>query len=439
MNKVEEQALQIKESKIKVLSLGSGQANFLGQLYSEIKLQANNISFDIDGLKKFSDKVDNNEKIAFDHFFDFKRNITTSDRLRCLVKVIFNKVVFISLVNIILFETNKLKKVGDKLLDFLTAKAVVDKYLKKSNYDVFHFQFCIPPNLIYLYFLPKNKKIICSLWGSDLLRRSGANDYYLQLEALKRASIITTQSPELGEVILAKFGRSLKPKIRHALFSIEPRLYNLIDCYRNSKTHITAFQERMGISSSYIITVGHNASFFNNHLQILEQLNTLDKEIKGKLVCILPFTYGASDNSYIDKVDEFCKRMDFKCILLQDYLSWDDMALLRLSTDIMIHMPESDAMSGAATEAMYAGSLLITGAWLPYGNFRRSGLSFLEIKAFDDLPAIITQYITGNSLYNESAAVQNQENIKKYFFPAATVRPWINIYHELTHERKIIE
>jgi glycosyltransferase involved in cell wall biosynthesis len=420
--------------KKKVISLGSGQANFLLQLYGQIKQVEDNYTFHIDSLTKFSNSVQNNEDKVFDGLCNFKKELSVADYLLSTFKLLGNKVFVLGFLSLLFFEKNKLKKLRDHCVLFIKAKSVSKKFLQNSDYSIYHFHLCFPRNLAYIYFLPKGANIVCSTWGSDLMRTNGVYNYYLQKEAFERAKLITTQSLELQEVILSKFSRDLKPKIRICLFSIEEKLYKLIDHYHSLSDEIIRYKEKFSIGDRYVITVGHNASEFNNHVEILTELNKLNSKIKSRIFCVIPLTYGAApDGVYINKLNAFIKELDFECVLVENFLPWEDLALLRLATDIMIHLPESDAMSGAATEAMYAGSLLITGSWLPYKNFTRSGLEYLEISSTNELSELVTlELIKSFKLNKETIREKNRKGIITNFFPASTTEKWVKIYKELS-------
>jgi hypothetical protein len=105
----------------------------------------------------------------------------------------------------------------------------------------------------------------------------------------------------------------------------------------------------------------------------------------------------------------------------------------------MINMPETDALSGAATEAMYAGNLVLTGAWLPYKIFQKFGLHYKALDSFSEITELIDAHLNKNRLISDSQANENRENIRKYLFPSATVKPWVKIYNTLVYGEENIQ
>src|SRR5690606_20863873 len=66
-------------------------------------------------------------------------------------------------------------------------------------------------------------------------------------------------------------------------------------------------------------------------------------------------------------------------IVLEDFLSEDQMSQLRLATDILVYAPVSDAFSASVSQSLAAGNVVIVGAWLPYKTRQRAGFYYHEI------------------------------------------------------------
>ena len=417
---------------IKVISLGISQANFLLQLYNGISDLDDSIIVDLDAVRRFSsEKGKDTSDHGINEIKDFKSKVYFKDIIWAGIQLIFVKYSYIYLLS---RYQNEARFSFSHIRNLLKSKAVVNKYFKGLKYDIFHFHFCEPSSLLYLYFLPDNAKTICTFWGSDLLRVNGVFNYYLQEKALRKATIITSPSPEFREIILAKFGRDLKHKVKYALFNLETRLFTLIDKFSRDSSFLLDFKKKYHLSAKKIIVVGNNANPFNNHLDVLKSLDQCSEQIRRDVTFVLPFTYGGNPG-YVEQVEILCAEISIKTVLIKEFMSWEDLAALRLCTDIFIHMPESDALSGAAIEAMYAGSLLVAGAWLPYGNFRRSGLIFREVVDYSNLPSTIESVVLNGKDLSLYQKLNNRRIINEHYLPGVTSIPWINIYNELVKKR----
>jgi len=292
------------------------------------------------------------------------------------------------------------------------------------QYEVFHFHFIQYSYLRSVWFVPPTSRIICTFWGSDLLRTHDPFNHFFVSKALSRADFITTQSVELQELILSRYGQQLKPKIRVRKLSLDTSIFDKIDAAGTRE----AAKASMSISADkLVVVVGHNANPFNNHMAVIEALGSLS--MREKLHVIVPFAYAADRPGYDEELGKAAARLQLKLHFIKEYLESDSVAAVRVITDIMIHVPSTDALSGAATECMYAGNLLVTGAWLPYGPFKEAGLYYRVTDSLENLSVVIEQAISNLESERQKCRV-NKEAIRRHFFPEVTAPPWAELYQE---------
>ena len=101
---------------------------------------------------------------------------------------------------------------------------------------------------------------------------------------------------------------------------------------------------------------------------------------------------------------------------------------LRLRTDIMIQVPDSDAFSATMIEVMFGGGILITGAWLPYGKLKRNGIYHCELEEFKYL-AVNLQDIIENLTSYKIKAGSNPCILKRMFSEEHITSMWSNAYN----------
>jgi hypothetical protein len=300
-----------------------------------------------------------------------------------------------------------------------------------ASYDLYHYNYLEPSNLGLLSLLPREAPVIVSIWGSDLLRTAGTSSYVDQLAACERADIITVSSIEIREVLLAKFGRHLASKVRLALLGV-----TLLDEIEQVHGQRNEFLETLGLPATCItVCVGNNATRANQHAEILHQLNRLKPEYRDRLAVLLPLSYRPNDD-YVAELRALTATLGLRCIVLERQMSNREIALLRCGTDLVIHLPISDAFSAAMLESLYGGSSLVTGAWLPYSRLRASGVHYHELFDFADLPDLVTRVIDSWHLERQKAAA-NPPIIWDLVHPSRTVKPWLAIYDELLATRVV--
>lgn len=420
----------MKSSNINILVTGANQDNFVIPLFQKIKEKSAKFAVGRFIIIDAPYKPTTNSNIFNKFHFLYGRRIRNYP-IKYLLSETLN----------ILFDTKFwhqifLKKglsISNAFQKTFSKKLIYKLYLKEAslfkNYHIINFHYCDPSFSELIEHIPSFTKVICSIWGSDLMRISGELEYYRQKKMFERANIITLQSIEMREIILAKYGRHLKPKIRITLFGTDNEFFDNIDLYDNL-ADIQKFKNELGIAfHKKLITIGHNANPFNNHLTILNHVKHIKQ--KENTVVLLPFTYGCEDFNYINQVKEYCENEQIEYRIFQKFLSINDLALLRIVTDVMIHMPESDAQSAAMIETLYAGNIVITGSWLPYGNLRRREITYYEIEEFSYLARMLD-----NVLENIEDYIPNKEHQKKqilnHYHIDKTTNKWLKIFNEVS-------
>lgn len=277
---------------------------------------------------------------------------------------------------------------------------LIEKFAPVFNeYDIINFHSISPGTLPFIRAIKPDKKIILSFWGSDLYQINGIKNYYEQLEMIKRADSITVMNYEMELMVLAKFGSVLKPKIVRSLLGIDDNLYDLIDEVKSSQVD-RDFLKKYNIPENKIkITICYCGNPICNHLPILTELEKIDNERKEKIHLLVPMTYGNFSKNYLEEVKLKLDQAKISYTLFEKFLSLDELLKLRVASDIMIMMNNSDALSASVNEALYAENLLISAVWLPYSPFRLAKIYFYE-----------TDFLKlGETV---SFAVDNFENIK---------------------------
>jgi glycosyltransferase involved in cell wall biosynthesis len=416
--------------KKKILVLGIGQSNFLNQLYGDVLLKDNQFSVDVD---KFYDV--SKGQVANDSPFQTKFNfddvpVSTLQKIAHFfafsLKSFFWEILFFELS-----QKMHPKLIFQVLQNYARANYIVKKRMLPQKHHLYHFHYCTPEHLRYIHFLPKNTNIICSFWGSDLMRITGVSNVYYVSKALRKATKITIQSEELAQILLFKYGREFESKIVINQFTINTDIYHHIDRLLPNTEAINAFKTKHSIpTDKIIIAVSHNAFSANNHFKILDSLASLEPKYKDQCSFILPLGYGGNEQ-YINEIKTYCdQHSELQTQILTDFFDPENTALLRLSTDLMIQMPISDALSGAMTEVLYTGNTVISASWLPYGVLKNNQLPLIEAFNFEQLPRLVADFCA----HRQEVKKTNQNNatkIKSFLFPDTTSKQWISLFNSM--------
>jgi glycosyltransferase involved in cell wall biosynthesis len=297
-----------------------------------------------------------------------------------------------------------------------------------GRFDVFHWHCIDPSRLAALRLIPAGGKVVLQPWGSDLYRTSGVVEYTRQLHACRRADVITVASPEMREVLLAKFGRDLFPRTRLIRYGTEK--LETIDAVKRAGN--AALRRLSMPPDKRIVCVGTSASRGNQHLEILRSLSRLPASIASRIGLVLPMTYGA-DPGYLAAVREAIPASVSDAVILDEPLSPEETAQLRCSTDVLIHLPISDAFSATMCECLYAGATMITGSWLPYSPLRVNGVHYREISDVSDVPDAL-RLVVEDYEHEERMTRTTPPIIRDLVSWQAVAPQWRSLYDELLSE-----
>lgn len=409
----------------KILVLGLGQNNFLSFLYASLKKFDTEYSITAPFYVEIN-KESNNDSWMYDN-----KNSVTKISIIAMLQSFFYCLFsrhFYATFFFILFVEGKFPKAFHFVVKQIQAKSFFLQNKNFEEFDTFHFHFMQYSYLRELFLVPKNKKIVCSFWGSDLLRTNDILNFYFVKKALYKATSITCQSIELREIILSKFGRDLYDKIQVAMFPIEEKIYNQMDISYKNKEEIAVFKEKFSYSPDKInILIGHSGSTFNNHLNVITALRNCHNKDKFHLIINLNYAISKkTKKKYIKELNKELLTIGCSYVILENFFVKEELAISRLASDIFIHTPVSDALSSTMLELLYASNIVITGSWLPYKTFKKAQLSYYEIDYFSELGHKLDSIIENFELEKERAG-KNKLEIQRYFFGDTIVKKWSHI------------
>jgi glycosyltransferase involved in cell wall biosynthesis len=409
----------------KILVLGLGQNNFLSFLYAALKKYDGDFSISVPFYNEITADSSHETWMYDNKNIHFKHTLISLSLslLFCLSSKHFYQTFFF-----ILFVEKKIGKSFHFCYRQLLAKSYFIRNNNFQDYDTFHFHFMQYSYLRELFLVPKGKKIVCTFWGSDLLRTNDILNFYFVKKALNRATVITCQSEELKEIILSKFGRNLTDKIQIAVFPVYEKIYDLMDLNYNKKEVVDLFKANFRYSNDKInILIGHSGSKANNHLKIIKSLENLSH--KDKIHAIVNLNYAITANEkqgYRREFTDALKALGCSYVILEKFFVNDELAVSRLASDIFIHAPISDALSGTMLELLYASNIVVTGSWLPYKTYRKAKLDYFEIYDFAELSQKLDSIIE-NFESEKKIVTKNKSSIRNYFMTDSGIKNWSQI------------
>ncbi|MGE4419948.1 MAG: glycosyltransferase [Sulfurimonas sp.] len=273
----------------------------------------------------------------------------------------------------------------------------------------------------YLIILPwlTRQRFIVTFYGSDFYRTSGFIKK-IQTNLYKKADAITFTNP-LTKNSFLKYYKDFDSKSYVCRFGL--KTLDFID--KNRKIDKKFLRESLGYNKEKIvITCGHNSTKEQQHDKIIDNILKLPTELLDKIQFIFPMTYGNNFNK--ERVENILKQTNLDYIVLEEFLYGDDNANIKLASDIMINILETDSFSGSMQEFLYANNIIITGSWLPYEVFDDAGVEYIKIDNIDKLSFKLAELINSDiKIYD---TLKNQKIISELSLWDNTIESWVDIY-----------
>ncbi len=325
--------------------------------------------------------------------------------------------------NIPVKQENFLKKL---YLHFLLLNTV----RKSGNYDLINLQYVGYINLIYaaiLKFLTRGK-LVLSYWGSDLFRMEDKKLAFLGLFA-KKADFVTFDSIDLEAKFRSQYKWASRVPAETVYFGL-----SILDILKEKceKSPLADVREKWGIpKDKTVVAVGYNGIPEQQHLAVLKEIGKLNKKTKEKLFLILQMTYGdGGTKEYHEQVLAAARATGCEYSGIQNFLTDEQVAELRIITDIFINAQTTDAFSGSVSENLFTGTVLMNASWLRYQEFKDYAFKYLEFKSMSEIGTLIERVLASG--FDVSG---NKELVWQLRSWENCALKWKKIYQGLTRKR----
>lgn len=258
---------------------------------------------------------------------------------------------------------------------------------KREKYDAVNFHFLLPweaENIKYIKAI--SKKIVVSPWGSDILRAS--DDALKQVERLAAAADYVTCGRDVPR-FAADIVRLLHtPKEKLVRIGFATEMIDLIQ--EHADTTRDAAKARLGLDGRYVVACGYNANPAQHHLQVIDAIQSVRDKLPANITLLLQMTYGAP-REYIESVIARLDELRMPHLILDKYLTNDELLSVRKCADMFIHGQKTDANSGSLAEYLLCGAKVINGSWLKYPNREKFGTPYYTFDNFEELGSVLVK------------------------------------------------
>ena len=306
---------------------------------------------------------------------------------------------------------------------YLQIKAV----LNSGNYDIINLHYVDEFNAFLCILLKRiqKSKLILSYWGSDLLRISTSTLKRTGL-LIKKSDFITFDNEDLKMKFNGLYSWSYKKKNEVVFLGLP--ILNIIDKKMKSYNE-NLFRERWNIPlNKKVIAIGYNAIPEQQHLEVIKCINNLSEKEKENIFLLFQMTYGR-DEEYCLQVKKCAEATGCQFLFLENFLTDEEVAEIRIITDIYINAQKTDAFSGSVCENLFSETVLVNAKWLRYKEFDKAKFKFIEFSDWMDLEDKL------NKALNENGDLSsNSELIWSMRAWESCAPKWEEVYREVLNE-----
>lgn len=273
------------------------------------------------------------------------------------------------------------------ILEIYAHLAQLKAIISKGRFDVINMHYVEFQDVKYASILKYllRSKLIFSYWGSDLLR---VDKKLLDSRGMyvRQADYITFDNRDLEFKFMETYAWAHKIPSKTILFGLP--VLNIIRDRSKQMTEEKIREEWKVPKDKWIVAVGYSATDAHQHIEVLRRIEKLDRETKEKLFILLQMTYGGTPQ-YIKRVKAAAQKTGCEYRVIQHYLTDEEVADLRIMTDIYVNAQTTDAFSGSVCENLFAETILINAKWLRYQEFKDYDFQYLEFKNMDEIGQLI--------------------------------------------------
>lgn len=266
-------------------------------------------------------------------------------------------------------------------------------------------------------------RIVVSVFGSDFYQSPPIIRTLLK-RIVKQTDLFTAANPKTLSDFAQYYGLTSE-YLRLCRFGLSP-----LDTIKalNPLTRAQA-KEQLGFpSESLLIVCGYNASPLQQHEELIDSLRSKTDQFFENTLFVFPIASNA-DAARKAKIRQLLETSGLYFKTIDTYLSDGDLAKLRLAADVMIQVQKTDQLSGSMQEHLFAGSVVITGSWLPYAVFDEEGIFLERVHDVSACGSCLSHLLKNLDEYRQKS-VANAYKIWRLSSWESNIADWLKLYEK---------
>jgi glycosyltransferase involved in cell wall biosynthesis len=312
-----------------------------------------------------------------------------------------------------------------KIRFFLTIYSIRKAIRQLGDFEIIHIFF---HHYYYTFFSDllreKCQKLYITYFGSDF---NGIERYkhFLNKVSISRAKSVFCNTAGMLLLVKAKYDS----KTLNVSFDVLDLLMESFIRFEGYLKQNTSYKAKEAFNTSKrVIVCGYNAAPIVRHEIIFNAIEQNASKLSGYKI-IFPMTYGHLALQTRTLVRRLTNSSSQDYTILEDYLPIEKVLELRLACDIFINIQSRDQMAASMLEHLAAGSIVITGKWLPYEELITNGVFMVLLNSTDELSEKLN-YVVDNFEILKLKAKNNRDIIFK-MMSWETIKPNWYKYYEL--------
>lgn len=298
-----------------------------------------------------------------------------------------------------------------------------------KDYDVINYQFV---SAFYLPFfrgiINPEKRLVFSYWGSDLMRQKPWH-IWLERSFLKKYGIAfaTFDNLDLQQMFLSRYPI---PENKTKVVYFADEILGSIDHVRVERQDVRRIAQQEIPDGKVIVSIGYNAGEAQQHLSVIRELGRLDDSVKENIVLLLQMTYNGTAE-YREACKAACAENGLETVVLDSFLEKEDVAKIRLVTDVFINAQTTDAFAGSFGEYMYTDTEILNAVWLHYRELDAYQIAFKEFQTFLEIPEKLQECLKKQEDSTAKKQSRNPEIIRQMRSAKACRENWNEVFRQL--------
>lgn len=266
-----------------------------------------------------------------------------------------------------------------------------------------------------------NIKYDLCLWGSDVLRAS-------ELDFRRREfGYVNCNRIKSIELLQRKLSSAYEGRFDSKFSTVYfgNSNYSVIDEVTDEDCLRVAQELGLSVHGKINVVCGYNGMATQQHKLMLTEIERLSSEEKDKIHVVIPMTYEKKED-YREEIEQILKSMKVSYVILDNYLSPKQLAVLRHMSSITLNTQTTDAFCGALQESLYCGNVVMIADWLEYPPYDKNGVYYIKSKV-EDFHTHLSQILSDYSLYCKKTD-GNHEKLSAISSWDGVSLTWVNSY-----------